>query len=156
MIGVVSDAEMLERASHALGRLDLFRPVSRRLVSDLVVAVGLRRIGHGPADTITTKPAVLVVLEGELRFRAKRLVVVSLGPPPDVRALFVTASLPPGTYVAYDAVVGGVDWSDSTIEAGGPERLRVFLLDAADFDRLPKVIVNACDPAALDLMNCAL
>ena len=135
---VPTDAELRERVEQALKNTVLFHRVSRRLLADLIEVVGVRHI-DGPAPINTnTMPAVLVVLEGEL--------YVYVG-----ATRFV---LRPGTYLALDPIMIGIDWPNAKIEPPPDQPIRVFLLDKQFFlGRMPPVIINTLDTAALDDMH---
>jgi hypothetical protein len=136
---IPSDQEMRERAAHAIRQTALFAHVSGRLIVDLVERIGLRSVEHAlPAVVKNVHPAMLIVLEGEVV----------------VHATAATLALAPGTYLAFDPVLAAVDWaSGSVIESARADPVRIFLVTCGEFHALPRVMVNALDPAALDKMN---
>jgi hypothetical protein len=135
---VPAEEELVERTLTLLKRTPLFRKVSRRLVTDVIAAHGFTEVDRAPGPLVLdgVQPAILVVVEGALEVRGPSHLL-----------------LQPGAYLRPDPPLVGINWANSKIESAEPERVRVFLLNIAQMQQLPRVVINALDLSALEAMS---
>jgi hypothetical protein len=137
--------ELRERVISELKQTRLFANVSVRLLADLVEKYGLTTVPPAPDGIPGKEPAVLVVPDGAVDLFMRN---VTPWPAPMAFApAIVPIPLSIGVYLRNLGPFHGLtDWPASLLRARGPDPVRVFLLEFADFrDHLPRVIVNALD-----------